>query len=56
MLEALRNAGVMHIDSISENVGMEQGFLSEVLLKLELKDLIKVSAGKNYIMNEIKEN
>ena len=39
----------IHVDEILEKTGMEHAKASKVLLDLELKRLIKILPGKNYI-------
>lgn len=51
IMELLKDAP-MHVDYILDQSGMGHGSLSKVLLQLEIKGLIKSSAGKRYVLNE----
>ncbi len=50
ILEMLDAEVPAHIDSISERAGVDPGKLPELLLKLEMKGLVKALPGGNYLL------
>ncbi|MFH1552782.1 MAG: DNA-processing protein DprA [Candidatus Omnitrophota bacterium] len=51
VLKILSTEHSAHIDRLSESTGTNPAELPEILLKLEIKGLVKASAGKNYALN-----
>jgi len=50
IVDILKEEKTMHVDQICETSGILNNSLSEILLKMEIRGLVKVSAGKNYAL------